>query len=122
MCWNTKLIKIPICKELLCYRFLAHGDSVNTTARGFKIGKSIVYKIIFETCNVIWNVLQPIYLPKPTAELWRCIAEDFYEIWNFPNCIGAVDGKHIQIQCPPKTGSLYYNNFINKQFINNFSA
>lgn len=69
MCWNTKLIKIPICKELLCYRFFAHGDSVNTTARGFRIGKSTAYKIIFETCNVIWNVLQPTYLPKPTAEL-----------------------------------------------------
>lgn len=68
-----------------------------------------MYEIIYETCNVIWNVLQPIYLPKPTAELWKKIAEKFYTIWNFPNCIGAVDGKHIQIQCPPKTGNLYYN-------------
>ncbi|XP_067210492.1 uncharacterized protein [Linepithema humile] len=99
----------PGLRLALTLSFLAHGDSVNTTARGFRIGKSTAYKIIFETCNVIWNVLQPIYLPKPTADSWRRIAEDFYEIWNFPNCIGAVDGKHIQIQCPPKTGSLYYN-------------
>lgn len=76
---------------------------MNTTARGFRVGKSTAYKIIIETCNVIWNVLQPIYLPCPTKESWRRIAEHFYKIWNFPNCVGAVDGKHIQIQCPPKT-------------------
>jgi len=91
--------------QIICDRFLAHGDSVSTTARGFRIGKSTAYEIIYETCNVIWNILQPIYLPKPTAESWKNIAEKFYTIWNFPNCIGAVDGKHIQIQCPPKTGS-----------------
>jgi len=28
---------------------------------------------------------------------------------NFPNCIGAVDGKHIRIINPAKSGSNYYN-------------
>jgi hypothetical protein len=27
----------------------------------------------------------------------------------FPNCIGAIDGKHVRIICPKLSGSLFYN-------------
>ena len=45
----------------------------------------------------------------PSEDKWKSIADDFYEIWNFPNGIGATDGKHVMIQCLFNSGSLFYN-------------
>lgn len=37
------------------------------------------------------------------------IALGFNEKWNFPNCLGAIDGKHVVIQSPVNSGTEYYN-------------
>ena len=64
----------------------------------YLLGVTTVSNIIHETCQAIWNVLCPVVLkPKMKAE-WLAISEDFNEKWQFPNCIGALDGKHITIQ------------------------
>lgn len=65
--------------------------------------------IIYETCNTIWNVFGQIHMPFPTKDMFYQIAHDFETLWNFPNCIGCIDGKHIRIKCPKKTGSMFYN-------------
>lgn len=44
-----------------------------------------------------------------TEEEWKVLAKQFEEKWNFPHCVGALDGKHIVIQAPPDSGSYYYN-------------
>ena len=43
-----------------------------------------------------------------TAEQWKRVAEEFQTKWNLPHCIGAINGKHIQIKAPNQ-GSEYYN-------------
>lgn len=44
-----------------------------------------------------------------TQDEWKQVATGFMEKWNYPFCIGAIDGKHIAIQQPQNSGSVYYN-------------
>lgn len=44
-----------------------------------------------------------------TNEEWTEIANNYFQLWNVPNCIGAMDGRHIEFKVPLKDGSLYYN-------------
>ncbi|KAK3797181.1 hypothetical protein RRG08_015155 [Elysia crispata] len=48
-------------------------------------------------------------MPAPNREQWLNIANGFYTKYNFPLCLGAIDGKHIRTIKPNKSGSLYYN-------------
>ncbi|XP_068082037.1 uncharacterized protein [Anabrus simplex] len=48
-------------------------------------------------------------MPHPTEEMWKATVKDFQERWNFPNCLGSVDGKHVVIQALPNSGSQYFN-------------
>lgn len=45
----------------------------------------------------------------PTKEDYEMMASDFYKKWNFPNCVGAIDGKHIRIKQPAKSGIMFRN-------------
>ncbi len=68
----------------------------------------MVKGIMQETCQALWDALQSELLPVPNEDMWRGIAQRFETKWNFPNCIGAIDGKHVMMQCP-NSGSKYYN-------------
>jgi hypothetical protein len=89
-----------------CYRYLASGDSLQTIAFSYRIGHSTALYIVRETCQVIWNILQSEVLKLPGTREWLAISDEF---WNFPNCVGALDGKHVQIQAPARCGSQYFN-------------
>ncbi|CAH1988985.1 unnamed protein product [Acanthoscelides obtectus] len=45
----------------------------------------------------------------PTPEEWLLVSEQYQELWNFPNCLGAMDGNHVALQTPINSGSEYYN-------------
>lgn len=47
-------------------------------------------------------------MPK-TQEDWQDVAKNIENRWNFPNCGGSLDGKHIRIVKPDNSGSYFYN-------------
>jgi hypothetical protein len=48
-------------------------------------------------------------MPLPTAETFKKIAEEYQSIWNFPQCLGAIDGQHVRIICPTHSGTMYFS-------------
>ncbi|XP_040195561.1 protein ALP1-like [Rana temporaria] len=94
---------------LLTLRYLATGASFTSLHHQFLMGISTVSTIVHDTCIAIWEELKSTVMPEPTISLWEEIAEEFWEKTNFPNCIGALDGKHIRLIKPPNSGSRYFN-------------
>ena len=54
---------------------------------------------ILQICDAIWTVLAPTYVQLPeTPAQWLVKAKEFETRWDYPRCVGALDGKHVQIQ------------------------
>jgi len=46
--------------------------------------------------KILEELKEKVFL-NPTADNWRKVGEEFEASWNYPHCIGAVDGKHVNI-------------------------
>ncbi len=62
-----------------------------------------------DVSKAIWK-LQLLYMPRYTEADLAHNAKLFWEWWNFPNCCGSVDSKHIVIQKPP-CSHMYFRNY-----------
>ncbi|XP_073446473.1 uncharacterized protein [Dendrobates tinctorius] len=94
---------------LVTLRFLATGETLSSLHFQYRLGISTLFGIVVDTCRALCNVLCPEFMPLPTVEKWIENAERFWTVCNYPNCLSAVDGKHIRIIKPKRTGSQYYN-------------
>ena len=99
--------------ERLCVtlRYLVTGDAQVTIAANYRMSPSVVGRIIGDTSHAIWTALvENGYVKYPsTEEEWKKISKGFYNQWNFPNALGAIDGKHILMQKPHNAGSAFFN-------------
>ncbi|XP_041464135.1 putative nuclease HARBI1 [Lytechinus variegatus] len=100
----------PGLKLAITLRFLATGSSYHDLAFAFRVPHNTISLFVPEVCQAIYDEYEDEMWATPqTEDEWRPIAEGFGDRWNFPHCCGAIDGKHVTIKKPPKSGSLYYN-------------
>lgn len=91
-----------------CFRYLATGYSFYSISFEYLIGATTAREIVKSTCSAIWN-LHTLYMPEKSEEDWYTISNQFYQRTNFPNIIGAIDGKHVRIIQPENTGTQCFN-------------
>lgn len=99
----------PISFLCFYFRYLGSGNSINDLHFKFKRRRATISRTISSVCQAIWKYLRPQYIEEITVEKLQNIALDFDLKANFPHCFGAIDGKHIRLIKPDKSGSLFYN-------------
>ena len=100
----------PGLKLAITLRYLATGDSYKSLAYGFRVAPNTIVSVVPEVCQAIYDYYHETAFKCPTTEeQWKEVAQGFADKWNFHHCCGCIDGKHVRMQAPPHSGSLYYN-------------
>lgn len=87
-------------------QYLATGETYQSLSVAYRISMPCISKIVTEVCSAICTTLKERYLKAPTTENeWEVIAREFEDLWQFPHCIGALDGKHIPLSSSQCVGS-----------------
>jgi hypothetical protein len=93
---------------LFTSRYLATGNSFRSLHCENLLGVTI-REILRDTCEVIWDCLRDAFMSQKSEKDWLRTADEFYGRTNFPNCLGAVDGKYIRMCKLHDCGSIFFN-------------
>ena len=97
-------------KLAITLRHLASGDKYPSLQYLFRTPISSISKMVPEVCQAIIDEYAAEVMPVPqTKEDWKVISDQFAQRWNFQHALGALDGKHVRIRKPPRSGSVYFN-------------
>ncbi|XP_068090140.1 uncharacterized protein [Hyperolius riggenbachi] len=106
---NMRKSITPEERLIVTLRYLATGESFASLRVLFLMGTTTIGKILKETCQAIWEELKSSIMPEPTQQQWLENVDLFWQSTQFPNCIGALDGRLIRILMPPMSESRTYN-------------
>ena len=95
---------------MVTLRYLATGSSLTALHYEWCISVATLSSIIPETCQAIYDSLKAEFMTTPqTVDSWKAISRLMSDNWNFPNVLGALDGKHVVMTKPYHAGSQYHN-------------
>lgn len=87
---------------------MASGDVQRHISSCYRISHQHLSTIIKDVCDALGHVLKD-EIPTWNTITLSEVAAGFQQKWNFPNCVGAIDGKHVAIKAPDRSGSIFYN-------------
>ena len=97
-------------KVAITLRHLATGDSYHSLMYSFRVPHNTISNVVVDVCSAIIEEYADDVIQTPVDEDgWRNVADLFSTRWQFHHVLGALDGKHIAIRCPPGGGSQYFN-------------
>jgi hypothetical protein len=100
----------PAERLAITLRYMATGNSYHSLMYEFRVAHNTISIIVRETCEAIIKEFKMEVLPTPcTNEEWQDVADGFSKRWNFHNCVGAIDGKHVALKRPDHGGSNFFN-------------
>ena len=80
------------------------------TANAFGLSRSTVSIVLRRVCCAICEHMGPLFLRLPTTEEEvKEKTDKFFDHWQFPQCLGAVDGTHIYIKQPSDNATYFIN-------------
>ncbi|XP_061504312.1 putative nuclease HARBI1 [Anopheles gambiae] len=100
---------IPKDKLIITLRLLASGDSYKSLEYAYRVSEQSISLFIPEVCNSLLIYLRKYVKLPSTQQEWLTVSDAFNAKWKFPHAIGAIDGKHVAIKAPAKSGTEYYN-------------
>ena len=100
----------PGLKVAITLRHLASGSKYREMQYGWRVPHNTISIVVREVCQAIVQEYRDEMLTPPnTAAEWRQVTDQWMQRWNFPNVVGAIDGKHVACRAPRNSGSDFYN-------------
>jgi len=100
----------PGLKVALTLRHLASGSKYCDMQYAWRVPHNTISVVVREVCEAIVEEYTEETMTTPTTEQgWRALSDEWYHCWQFPNTIGAIDGKHVACKAPAGSGSDFHN-------------
>ena len=110
---KTTRFRLPISLEEkldITLRFLVTGETNKGIMYQYRVCEVSVSRFMPEVCQVIIESFMEGYMSlSDFKEKWLSAAKEFEEKWQFPSCVGAIDGKHVPLINPFNTALTYFN-------------
>ncbi|XP_054619214.1 interleukin enhancer-binding factor 2 homolog isoform X1 [Dunckerocampus dactyliophorus] len=100
----------PLKKVACTLYYLNDEESLRKTANSFGLSRQAVSVVVRQTCKAIALHLGPKYIKLPFAEHEaEELVSGFCRVHGMPQCLGAIDGTHIEIRQPSSKSMEYIN-------------